>query len=333
MKFIILALLLTFSAVMADDVVTDYALFVDGFLRGALEESIVKVDDCLKDGDSIIADVGKILKDIESGFDLPSLIDDIGTLFKDIPNSLKDCKDLPPTMKETFTKWGKELVNPKEMEKIITKALLHHRKELENDASGFQADWKNGQFESSGQKLGDIPHILFDLCVQNSLSVTPFDAGHFLDGFFTSILQSEIKDVESCLTDADKLIDDIQKFVTDIEGGFDLLKIIGDLGSLFTDIPSSITDCDDFKDDVETVLNTWEEEIKDPVTIAKIVYIALAQYSDRLKSDANTFVDEWKAEHYEHSGTLLGDIPHVLFDLCSSSALEYSFVESLLGKN
>jgi hypothetical protein len=298
------------------DPVSDAALFVDGFLRGALDQDIGRVDGCLKDGDSIIATVGKLIIDIESGFDLLSIITDIGSLLTDLPNSIKDCADLEPTVKDTFSAWISKIKNPITIGKIVVVALTKFRSKLTTDATSFVSDWKNGNFEVAGLELGDIPHTLFDLCAPSPLRVTPADVGHFLDGFLTSALQSEIKEVGKCLKDADSLIDDITQFVVDIEAGFDLLPLIGDLGKLLTDIPNSIRDCTDFVTEVDEVIAVWEAELKDPVTIAKIVYIALSQYEDRIKGDATSFVSDWKAGIFEQSGSDLGDIPHVLFDLC-----------------
>jgi hypothetical protein len=316
--FALLAVMLCFGAVQADPV-SDAAYFVDGFLRGALAQEIGRVDDCLTDGDSIIADVGRLINDVEGGFDLLPLITDIGALLRDVPKSIQDCPNLPDTVAQTFEGWTKKISNPLVIGKIVIKALAQYRSQLVGDATGFLNDWKNGNFEQSGQELGDIPHVLFDLCTETpakSVSITPADVGHFLDGFLTSALQSEITEVESCLKDADKLIDDLTKFVEDISGGFDLLPIIADLGTLFTDIPHSIEDCSDFAQDVDDVLQVWEHELQNPIVVAKIVYIALAKYEDRLKTDATSFVDDFKAGNYEVSGQELGDIPHVLFDLC-----------------
>lgn len=322
-----LVLILMLSVCYADPV-SEAALFVDGFLRGALAKDIGRVDGCLKDGDRIVADIGKLVQDVEGGFDLPSLVMDIANLLKDIPNSMKDCTDLEPTVKDTFNGWLGKISNPLTLAKIVATALLKYRSQLTGDANGFLTDFQNGDFEQSGFKLGDIPHTLFDLCSEKKVKISPADVGHFLDGFLSAALQSEVKEVESCLKDADTLIDDITKFIEDIEAGFDMLPIIGDLGKLLTDIPHSIEDCTDFADDVDQVLGVWEEELKNPVVVAKIVYIALAQYEDRIKGDATSFVSDWETSVFEQSGTDLGDIPHVLFDLCPQG--NFGTVETLI---
>jgi hypothetical protein len=324
---LILVLVLMLSLCYADPV-SDAALFVDGFLRGALDQDIGRVDNCLKDGDSIIADVGKLIIDIESGFDLLPLITDIGSLLTEVKTSVSDCTDLEPTVKDTFNAWISKINNPISIGKIVVIALTKYRSKLTTDATSFVSDFKNGNFEVAGLELGDIPHTLFDLCAPSPLKVTPADVGHFLDGFLSAALQSEITEVGACLKDADTLIDDITQFVVDIEAGFDLLPLIGDLGKLLTDIPNSIRECTDFATEVDEVIVVWEAELKNPVTIAKIVYIALSLYEDRIKGDATTFVSDWKADIFEQSGSDLGDIPHVLFDLCPAGKV--GAIESLI---
>uniref|UniRef100_A0A7S3NCX5 Uncharacterized protein n=1 Tax=Euplotes harpa TaxID=151035 RepID=A0A7S3NCX5_9SPIT len=147
-----------------EDPVSDAALFVDGFLRGALQQEISRVDKCLTDGDMIIADVDAIVKDVQSGFNLLALIGDIGRLMTDIPTSIRNCQDLPDTIKSTFQNWTNKIKDPVTIALIVYKALSQYKQELISDANEFLNDFKTGQYELSGEKLGDIPHTLFDKC-------------------------------------------------------------------------------------------------------------------------------------------------------------------------
>ena len=177
MRFTILILtcLLAFHYTHAlEDPVSSAALFVDGFLRGSLAQDIGRVDDCLTDGDKIVADVESIIKDVESGFDLLSLITDIGAILQDIPNSITNCKELPDTVKTTYKGWLKKIKNPITIAQIVFKALSTYKNQLKTDANDFLAQWRGGQYETSGQKLGDIPHVLFDLCAAVTAEETPF---------------------------------------------------------------------------------------------------------------------------------------------------------------
>ena len=326
---ILISFLSVYSTVQAKAPVSDAALFVDGFLRGSLAQDIGRVDNCLTDGDKIISEVTRIITDTKGKFDLLSLITDIGSILTDIPNSMRDCTDLLPTVKSTFDGWAKKIKNPLTIAGIVLKALTKHRTDLEGDFSNFLSSWKSGSLEASGQSLGDIPHILFDLC--EPTPKIPVDAiPLFIDGFLRSALDKEIGRVDDCLLDGDKLALDIEGILTDLQGGFNLLNIIGDIGALLTDIPNSIRDCGEIKDTVTDVVNSWVKEIKNPLTIAKIVYTALKNYKERLTGDASEFVDLWKSDQFETSGQKLGDIPHVLFDMCS---LPEATVQMLMKSN
>lgn len=328
---VILIALLGFAAAKKADPVSEAALFVDGFLRGALSAEIGRVDECLTDGDTIVADVDKLIKDAQSGFDLLKIITDVGSLLVHVPNSIRDCHELPDTVQSTFKNWVNKIKNPIQIAKIVYSALAVYRNQLQGDVSNFLALWQSGQFEASGQSLGDIPHILFDLCTPPK-EIPVAGVALFLDGFLRSALDRDIGRVDDCLQDADILVTDIENVVNHLKQKFDLLPLIGDIGKLLTDVPNSIRDCHDFKDTVKDTFSVWLKEIKNPITIAKIAYMALSTYRSRLQDDASEFVTEWKTEHFEDSGKKLGDIPHVLFDLCAAEQTS-TRVQTLLEKN
>ena len=173
-SILILTVLLTSSVfAVEDDPVSSAAYFVDGFLRGSLDREIGRVDDCLVDGDKIIADVDKIISDIsKGGFDLLTIIMDIGSILYDVPNCIKQCKDLPDTVKDVYSGWLKKIQNPLVIGRIVVTALTRYRTQLEGDANDFVSLWKSKQYEASGQKLGDIPHVLFDLCLDEDKDIT-----------------------------------------------------------------------------------------------------------------------------------------------------------------
>jgi hypothetical protein len=314
------------------DPVEHAALFVEGFLRGALQKDIAKVDHCLQDADSILADVGKIIEDLEGGFDILPLVSDLGKLLQDIPVSVKDCEELPEAIEETLAEWVDEIKDPEILGKILLTALAEHGKELADDATHFMDDWKSSKFEKAGEDLGDIPHILFDECAPTEINddvilpiIDPRDVGYFLNGFLTAALQKDVTDIDRCLDNADKVADDIDQLFKDAKD-FDILLIVRDLGALFQDVPKSIVGCVSIKDEVDQVLETWKSEIKNPVILAKIVYVALDKYENRLHKDHVRFHKNLKNGNFRRAGKNLGDMPHVLFDLCP----QMSTVETLL---
>ena len=122
MKVLFILLLLSVVAFMparADPPPLNAALFIDGFLKGALQDDSIRVDECLSDADEIISAIGGIIVNLEGGFDLLSLIRDIGRLMTVVPNSLDECKNLPPSIGDTFKQWLKTIKNPVKIGKIV----------------------------------------------------------------------------------------------------------------------------------------------------------------------------------------------------------------------
>ena len=88
----------------------------------------------------------------------------IGSLIKDIPEALKNCENLPKKLVETFKAWGKRLINPYEVIKIIANATIYYFSRLVDDVQGFLDNWEAEKYKESGQNLGDIPFVLFTKC-------------------------------------------------------------------------------------------------------------------------------------------------------------------------
>ena len=112
-----------------------------------------------------IRDIEGIINAVSKGkIDWIDLVMHIGALIQDIPDALKNCKDLPSKIVETFKAWGKKIINPYELIKIIANATIYYFSRLVDDVKGFLENWENKQFKASGEKLGDIPYVLFTKC-------------------------------------------------------------------------------------------------------------------------------------------------------------------------
>ena len=203
--FTLLAILLICSTASANRVQTA-ALFVEGFIRGALVEDIGKIDHCISDVETIISDVLHIVHDAEDGPDILGMVSDVGKLLTHIPSGVKDCLQVPPAVEKTLIKWVNELKDSASIGQILLEALSNHGKEIADDTQNFLAQWKNGNPEKAGEALGDIPHILFDICgpkedneVLPPLPINPRDVGYFLSGFLSSALGKDISGIETCL--------------------------------------------------------------------------------------------------------------------------------------
>ena len=142
----------------------DAAKFVQGFLKGALGEDFGPIEACMTNADKIIADITSIVEAFKGKIDWFTVVAKIGSLLVDIPEAVKQCDKLPKTVTETFKKWAQKLKNILDVIKMIARAVADHLERLVLDGKLFVAFFKEGSFLESGEKLGDIPFVLFNLC-------------------------------------------------------------------------------------------------------------------------------------------------------------------------
>ena len=142
------------------------------------------------------------------------------------------------------------------------------------------------------------------------------DIAFFVNGLLRGALDKDIGKVDKCLTNGDVLIADIDRIIHYLQSGFDIYGAIRYIGKLVVDLPVSLQNCGEIKEVVSSTLSLWISYFKSPVTLAKILYVALDKYPSRITKDADSFVADWKSGKYESSGLNLGDLLNVLFNLC-----------------
>ena len=145
--------------------IVSIARFVEGFLEGALQKHIEPVDQWITNADPIVSDIDVLMRDLDrEKIEWKDVAVHLGSLLVHIPPALQNCKGLPDTMIGTFNSWMKKIKNPLTIIKIIAKAVALYLVRLIEDAFGFVSGFKKGDFWKAGNKLGDIPYVLFDRC-------------------------------------------------------------------------------------------------------------------------------------------------------------------------
>ena len=167
MKAIILILMLLASTFAQEERLQvgpkDLAQFVQGFLKGSMGEDFGDIETCMTNADSIIHSIEAIVKAI-AGKDLKDIIIHVFALIHDIPEGIKNCKQLPSKIKDTFKAWASKIANPFTLVKIIANAIFKYSKEIRDNGNNFLSSWKAQQFKASGESLGNIPYIIFNKC-------------------------------------------------------------------------------------------------------------------------------------------------------------------------
>ena len=174
MKVIVLILiLLAFAHGKQELEVTpnDAAKFIQGFLKGALGQDFGSIEACMTNADKIIADITSIVDAFKGKIDWFTVVAKLGSLLVDLPDAVKNCDQLPNTVVETIKKWGKKLGNILDVIKMIARAVADYLERLVLDGQLFIAYWNAGSYLDSGEKLGDIPFVLFNLCAEETQGV------------------------------------------------------------------------------------------------------------------------------------------------------------------
>ena len=145
--------------------IVSIARFIEGFLEGALQKHIEPVDQCITNVDPIVTDIAVLMNDLDKDDrQWKDVAIHLGSLLIHIPPALQNCKNMPDTLIGTFNSWVKKIKNPLTIIKIIAKAIALYLIRLIEDAVGFVSGFKKGDFWKAGNKLGDIPYVLFDRC-------------------------------------------------------------------------------------------------------------------------------------------------------------------------
>jgi hypothetical protein len=308
----LLAMLLTFSAasplVEAEEV-------IEGILVGAFGDVGHKVKECIQDGELIFEDIKDAIVLFESAIktgskqDLERALIYVGDALSRIPEEIKDCEEVPELVKD-IEKIAAEFLNPEELIIVIGEKILWHGFSILHDVEGTVSHFENAQYEPAGEDIGDIIKIIF-----LSFKTDPaHEAISFLQGFFKGSLEDGSVELETCLSDADNIVNDIQKTIHDIETDplAHLEELFMDLVDLLADIPTSVQQCQISTEELQTFAQ-WANELKNVEEMAVRFYKAFLKFPAELKTDFETAIDAFKTEDFNSSGFSIGDILNVLF--------------------
>ena len=154
------------------------------------------------------------------------------------------------------------------------------------------------------------------VCTKAEYNGPATDIAFFVNGLLRGALGEDVGKVDKCLVNGDVLITDVDRIINYLQDGIDLFGATRYIGKFVIDLPESLQNCGEIKPIVTQTLDHWISHLKSPVTLAKILYVALDKYPSRISSDFKGFIADWKSGKFESSGQSLGDLLNVLFTLC-----------------
>ena len=133
----------------------------------------------------------------------------------------------------------------------------------------------------------------------------------FLGGLVYGLIQKDdLKEIESCMTDADQVEKEVMEALNDIMKGDieDILAGVEVIGTLLTELPADFKDCQATQADFQRISNWLQAIVADPLTFAKTVTVNLVKNFPKITDDISaTSADIGKNDYYT-AGEDISDI-------------------------
>ena len=136
-------------------------------------------------------------------------------------------------------------------------------------------------------------------------------AEELLGGLIYGLIQKDdLKQIETCLTDADKVEAEINEAVTDIMKGDvqDIIAGISVIGQLLSELPVDLQDCQDIQGDVTRITNWIDALVADPVKLATMIATNVISNFTGITADISTTSSDIAKADYYSAGTDISDI-------------------------
>jgi hypothetical protein len=188
----------------------DVANTMKGFFKGAFNEDIPDVTDCLDGATSIFNDLKECYNDIKTR-DLEHLTDAIvhlGHAISHMPSAVSSCKSMSSQSKAEIEKIAEMMKHPLKIAGKVAKAVLFHGVGIFKDAKAAKNDYEAHNFESFGKDLGDIIKICF--LKRSDIEKTPKEnVKDFAIGMATAVLKDFVGSLSDCFKDGGQVIIEI----------------------------------------------------------------------------------------------------------------------------
>jgi len=141
---------------------------VEGILVGAFGDEGKQAVVCLEDGEAIVIDIEKAVKEFEQG-GVTHIVQGlyyIGEALEELPKEFQGCEAAEGLL-DDFEVIIEEFKDPKDLAVHVGKEILWHGKNIYNDIKGAETHFKAAEYEPAGENVGDIVKILFIDTVEN----------------------------------------------------------------------------------------------------------------------------------------------------------------------
>lgn len=282
---------------------------LEGILVGAFGDVGHEVKECMQDGQAIFEDFEQAVAYFEKGglHNVEEGLKMIGAALEKIPEEIKYCKEVTVVITD-IEKLVKEFANPVELVVKVAEEIIWHGRSIYRDVKDCVDNFHGHKYYNAGENIGNIIKLIF-----LKLRDPVIDAESFLEGFFRGALEDDSIEINHCIDDATVIIEELELIIGDFKKGTeDYEKLFLDFIDLISESVASVVQCEKIPPEV-SIMQQWEEEMKDMSLMEKKMFFAFLYYPDRIKEDMKDMFDTYDAHQFNTTGFCMGDFLHILF--------------------
>lgn len=228
-------------------------------------------------------------------------------------NDLADCATtkMQPDI-QAFEKWAEVFKNPKKLIKKISKAMVMHKADIDQDIEEMETDWKTGDYYLSGESLADLITVAIGPVEDGEdVDIDAKAIPDFVAGFIYQLTgDNKMTEIEQCWTGGEGMVEDAEAALADIKAGH-YIKGAQDIYKVVQEFSPALANCKNMGDDIAKI-EAWAEVFTHPGTLTKELSKNWLLHHKKVKADIAQEKTDWSAKKYFDAGKDTGAAIEIL---------------------
>ena len=276
--------------------------FLGGFLDGFIDDNHMdEIKTCEIDAQKEGKAVEQAFADLKAGHKVKAIME-LKKLVTSWKTDLADCA--PPKMQkdiQAFENWAQVFKDPKKLIKQISKSMIFHKADIEQDFEEMETDWKTGDYYLSGESLADLITVAIGSVEDPHYDLDAEAIPDFVAGFIYQLTgDNQMTEIEQCWTGGEHIVDDAEAALADIKAGH-YIKGAEDLYTVIKGFPDALSTCKNMGDDLDKI-EDWAKVFAQPGTLAKELSKNWLLHHKKVKADIAKEEADWSSENYFAAG-------------------------------
>lgn len=221
----------------------------------------------------------------------------------ELPTELKTCKAIGQDI-TAIEQWAQIFTNRTKLIARITRNMALHHKEITDDISTFETDFKAAEYFKAGEDVADLLAVAVGTVevTEEEVALPPVKAiPEFIGGLLDEFVEdNNLSEIEACAQKVEVDPDAIEKIVQDIENK-DWPTAITDLKAFVATLPDQLKTCESITDDLKAV-EAWAKIFTNKEELIKTITEHLLLHKKEITDDLNQLKTDFTGGAYFKSG-------------------------------